>query len=278
MLESGDGFYHSLVYVLEGFRCGFRFELPDVSRSIFRYRFSSDTIYAPVASVRGLSSNFRGVWQQEIEKGRFSDWNNFLVRVLPDQADLLLLARSGALRSFFDGRGEAVWKAKLYERNDVIEGSAQLFQEEVAPENVPMKKLEAEQCAVWETELLGYPVSLSPFEYWLDSVDCEGSHQVGCVGDFVGQTVEVVGIVSVAKGLESAEIMVVADESGIADVYVPPELRGIIGHLATNPRAIRMRVAVEWAETENALGLCLKTVMDCQEDRKERNSELACNK
>ncbi len=276
VLENGYGLYHSLVYVLEGLRCGYRFELPDVSRSISCYWFSANAIYAPVASVSGLSPDFLSVWKEEIEKERFSDWNNFLERVLPDQTDLLLLARSGALRPFFDGRGEAVWNAKYYKRDEFIEGAAELFQKEVSPEHVPLKKFGAQQCAAWETELLGYPVSVSPFEYWLGSVDRGGSPQVGCLGDFAGQTVELVGIVLVANCPEDVETMVVFDESGCADVLVPPELRRMVGRLAACPQVIRMRVAVECDETENALELRLMTVVDFRVGRKERNSEFAC--
>lgn len=276
VLESAQGYYHPLVYVIEGLRCGYRFELPDVSLPFSRFWFNEDTIYAPVASVRDLSANFLDAWEREIERERFSDWNDFLVRVLPDQADLLLLARSGALRSFFDGRGEAVWNTKLYKRDDFIKGIAQLFKKEDFPETVPLEKIEAKQCAAWEIEFLGYPVSLSPFEWWLGRVDRGESTQVGCLGDFVGQTVEVVGIVSVAKCLEFAEKIVIVDESGFADVDVPPELRGIVVRLFTSPRAVRMRVVIDGDETENAFGVRLKKLVDCQEDLRERSSELAC--
>ena len=130
VLQSGRGFYSALVYMLELLRRGYRFALPDVTRPIFIFWFRDGTVLYPVSRIKGLSRKFLDVWKSELEERLFRDWDDFLVRALPDQADLLLLARSGALHPFFENRYEAIWRAKHYRREAYAERSECLLEPE----------------------------------------------------------------------------------------------------------------------------------------------------
>jgi error-prone DNA polymerase len=258
VLQSGRGFYSALFYMLELLRRGNRFELPDVTRPVFTFWFREGAVLYPLSRIKGLSRKFLDTWKAELEKRAFRDWDDFLVRVLPDQADLLLLAKSGALHLFFENRYEAVWWAKHYRREFYAERSERLFEPEPVKEAFPFQPKEPEVFARWESELLGYPVTLSPFALWLKGIDRMSTVGIDRLRDYVGREVEIAGVVVAVRNFiavngKPMKFVSIADETGVAEVTLFPQAYQRMAYVVSRSKAIRVRVLVEWDKTESSI-------------------------
>ncbi len=258
VLQSGRGFYSALVYMLEMLRRGYRFELPDVTRPIFTFWFRESRVLYPLSRIKGLSRKFLDTWKPELEKRAFFNWDDFLVRVLPDQADLLLLAKSGAMHHFFDNRYEAVWWAKHYRREFYAERSESLLEPEPVKEAFPFQPEEPEVFARWEAELLGYPITVSPFALWLKGINRMSTIGIDQLRDYVGREVEIVGVVVpvrnfIAVNGKPMKFVSIADETGVAEVTLFPQAYQRMAYVVSRSKAIRVRVLVEWDKTESSI-------------------------
>ena len=246
--------------MLELLRLGYRFELPKATRLTLRFWFSDGVVYYPLSRIAGLSRKFLDVWQAALQKRPFRDWDDFLVRVLPEPADLLLLAKVGALRDFFANRYEAVWQAKHYRRDAYAERSERLLEAEPSGEVFPFQSREPEVFARWEAELLGYPITVSPFALWLEEIDRMSALRIDQLGDYVGREVEVAGIVVVVRNFiavngKPMKFVSIADETGIAEVTLFPEAYQRMAYVVSRSRAIRIRVLVKWDKTESSVSI-----------------------
>ena len=258
VLQSGRGFYSALVYMLELLRHGYRFKLPDVTRPVFEFWFRNDTVFYPLSRIKGLCSKFLNTWKVELEKRVFEDWDDFLVRVLPDRADLLLLAKSGALHFFFENRYEAVWWAEHYRRQDYVERSERLLQPEPTKEPFPFQSEEPSVFAHWETELLGYPITMSPFELWLEGINRISAVSIDQLEEYVGREVEIVGVIVAVRNFiavngKPMKFVSLVDESGVAEVTLFPQAYQRMAYVVSRSKAIRVRVLIEWDKTESAI-------------------------
>jgi DNA polymerase III alpha subunit len=83
---------------------------------------------------------------------------------------------------------------------------------------------------------------------------------VSSLGDYVGREVEVVGIQvcyrlhRTAKG-EMMKFVSLADETGIAETVLFPDAYRKLGWPLSLSKGARLRIAVDWDETESGLSL-----------------------
>lgn len=260
VLQSGRGFYNPLVYILELLRLGYRFELPRVTRLTLSFRFSHGVVYYPLSRIAGLSRKFLGAWQAALRKGPFQDWDDFLGRALPEPADLLLLAKAGALRDFFENRYEAVWQAGRYRRDAYAERSERLLQPEPSGEDFPFQPREPEVFARWEVELLGYPITVSPFELWLKGIDRMGTVRIDRLSDYVDREVEIAGIIVAVRNFVAVngkpmKFVSIADETEIAEIILFPGAYQRMAYAVSRSQAIRICVRVKWDKTERSVSI-----------------------
>jgi len=260
VLQSGRGFYSALVYVLELLRYGARFALPDVRDARDEFWYESGVVHYPLSRIKGLGRRFVERWRVALEQGPFRHFEDFLVRVFPEPADLGLLARVGALRGFFENRFEAVWEADRYKPKEFADRMNRLFEPMEPEEPFPFVKPDPEAFARWEAEILGYPVSCNPFELWLKGLDRTTTVRVEDLGDYVGREVDICGLVVAVRGLHTVKgqpmkFISVADETGIAELTLFPRAYQQIGFQVSRSRSLRIRVLVEWDRTESAVCL-----------------------
>lgn len=260
VLRSARGFYSALVYVLELLRRGHRFCLPDVNRPLFAFWFRNGVVYYPLSRIKGLGHRFSKRWEAELKRATFSDFDDFLARALPESSDLLLLAKSGALGCFFENRFEAVWEAEHYDRKSYVERSERLLVPDPNRGEFPFKKADWTVFARWEVELLGYPVSMTPFELWLDGIDRVSTVTLSQLEDFVGREVEVVGIIVsvrnfVAVNGKAMKFVSIADETGIAEITLFPRAYWEMAYTVSRAKAIRVRVLIESDKTESSVSV-----------------------
>ena len=286
VLQNQRGFYAPLVYVLEAIRNGAVFELPDVNRPADRYRVETvegrPRVTVPLWQIGGVSEGFLKRWHTAVLErgsrlstvpgvapigreagGAFDSWEDFLAAVEPKPSDLLLLARAGALRSFFPNRHQAVWEAarwtgKAPERNLLVLEETAAALPDLPPE-VPRQNAE------WEEEQIGFPVSVSPLDYWLEGRDRLGVIPAGELEHYVGQEVEVLGVVVASRSHQTMkgkpmQFLTLADATGFCEATVFPEAYQQYGYTLARARVLRARVLVERDGTGSGLSCQLVSV------------------
>ena len=164
VINNFGGFYQSSVYFQEARRCGARIEPPCVNHSEYHSRITGHTIYVGFVHALNLESRTAQRIVAERERsGPFAGLRDFCSRTGSGLEQLILLIRMGALR--FTGRPKAqlLWEAHLLAGkkgpSDYV-----LF---TAPETgiaLPEAETDPLQDVYDEMELLGFPVSASPFE------------------------------------------------------------------------------------------------------------------
>ncbi|MEX0320906.1 MAG: DNA polymerase III subunit alpha [Puniceicoccaceae bacterium] len=265
VLNNQRGFYAPLVYVMEILRHEGRFRLPDVQYPENRYRVEDGVVSVPLWQVKGLSDRFLKAWERSVATGTFISWSDFCSRtgVEPKEADLL--ARAGALRSFFSNRHEAVWHASKVKTGKRRSRSRDLFDEAEKENGAAFKQIDKVKMAEWEAELFSYPVSLSPVELWLADVNRLGTIPVKDLGKYVGREMEIAGIQvctrlhRTMKG-EMMKFVTLADETGMAETVLFPDMYRKFGWELSQNRGARLRVHIEWDDTESGLSLTVTDV------------------
>ncbi|MGC9450157.1 MAG: DNA polymerase III subunit alpha [Oceanipulchritudo sp.] len=261
VLNNRRGFYAPLVYVMEILRHGGSFELPDVRHPGGAFAVEGGRVRIPLWQIKGLGSGFLERWSRARAVGPFAGWGDFVRRTRPEAADAAVLARAGALRGFFPNRHEAFWRAGQGGRNARgAETGPELFQATDRVKAADFRQMERPEMAEAETELLGFPVSMSPFEAWMDGVDRRGTVPITDLASCVGREVEIAGI-QVCHRLHRTlqgglmKFLSLADETGIAETVLFPDTYRRFGWELSQARAARLRVHVEWDETQSGLSL-----------------------
>lgn len=271
VLNNRRGFYRPLVYVLEILRHGGRLCLPDVQAATDRYWVGEDgEVQLPLWQIKGLSTGLRERWRRARERGVFRDWADFRRRCRVGRADAELLARAGALRKLLPNRHQAVWEAgRLVRRAQEDGGNGELFEAGgSAAEEVPeFREMEMHERAAAEVELMGFPVSCSPFAYWMASLERHGTVPVAELDPYCGREVEIAGL-AVCERLHRGrngklmKFISWADESGMAETVLFPEIYREYGAALARSAAARLRVAVERDATGGGLSLAVSEVVE----------------
>jgi DNA-directed DNA polymerase III PolC len=271
VLNNRRGFYAPLVYVMEILRHGTAFELPDVQYPENRYHVEGDRVRVPLWQVKGLGAAFIGRWEASRRNGPFRDWDDFVKRTRPDPADADLLARVGALRAFFDNRHAAIWHAGQV--NPPGRGKAarrageqaDLFAVSSRRDASALRPMDERAMAEAEAELLGFPVTCSPFALWMEGVNRNGTLPISKLGHHVGREMEIAGIQvchrlhRTLKG-DLMKFISVADETGMAETVLFPDVYRRFGWQLSQVRAARFRVRIEYDDTESGLSLTVTEV------------------
>ncbi|NDV61223.1 DNA polymerase III subunit alpha [Puniceicoccales bacterium CK1056] len=264
VLNNQRGFYRPLVYVMEILRHKGRFRLPDVQDPGNAYCVVDEWVQIPLWQIKGLGERFLDKWTRERKKGPFADWEDFARRIQPEPADAGLLARTGALRGFFKNRHEAFWKAgqirRQSHRGRAVPAGDDLFT--VVPEvsTEALEEMSRRDRAIAEVELLGYPVSMDPFEFWMEDLERNGTIPICELENYVGREMEIAGIQvchrlhRTLKG-ELMKFVSLADESGIAETVLFPDVYREFGWPLSHSHAARLRVNIERDETGSGLSL-----------------------
>jgi len=261
VLQNRRGFYRPLVYIMEALYYGGRIVLPDVCYHRDCYWVEggrkAPTLHVPLWQISGLSLKFMERRHEAVNERPFADWEDFLCRTRPGRADLMLLARAGALRRFFPYRHRAVWEAQKY-RPDEAAGLRPL-----PAGSIPEFPSEDPQAlSAWEMELLGFSITLSPFACRMDGIERRGTIPIDQLGEHVGREVEIAGIVvctrrhTTVRG-EFMKFISLADPTGIAEVSIFPRAYRRYGYAVSRAPAIRARVSVEYDGTRSGLNLNL---------------------
>ena len=254
VLSNRRGFYPTIFYVLEALRNGARFLPPDIHRSGERFRVEGHTITLPLDQINGLSAEL----VERIHKERpFADAGDFYRRARPPHTAWLALLKAGALDSLGEPRTRLFWRLC---RLEAARGATLMD-----TETPDLSSDAAAPQARWEHELLGFPVSCHPLDYFAQGVDWSRYTPASEVIHHLEKQVRVCGLIVFDRvhGTERGimKFLTLADHSGFIEVCLFPEAYQRFGHLTTRPVVAVTGVVDPFDNrkgyTLNALGLGL---------------------
>ena len=199
VLTNGKGFYDPLVYVLECHRLGLKLLQPDVNEPGTAFVPHGRSIRVPVTRLKGLTKRTEERLLSAIKDGKFTSLADFFHRVGPSGEELEAMIRAGAFDSFGETRTRQFWSAQHLLRTFGGGGQASQSWLIQPPDparlpQIPLVEPTRQERLQWESELFGFAVSGHPLELFQD-VAWDTYCPVNRLGEFVGQTVQVCGLV-----------------------------------------------------------------------------------
>ena len=242
VLTNRRGYYAPIVYVLEALRCGARFLPPSLGRSdAKRFLVSGREIRLPLNQVKGLTE----ATLERLEAARpFADVSDFYRRAKPQQNEWMALLKTGALDDFGEPRGKLFWRlSRLAAREAQVKssgGEALFTPDDPALSSTTETALDK---ARWEAELLGFPVSTHPLDYYAAGFDWAPYVPAQALREtperFFGQRIQVAGMI-VADRIHPTprgpmKFISLADRTGFTEVSLFAECYQHYGHLTARP-------------------------------------------
>ena len=199
VLTNGKGFYDPLVYVLECHRLGLKLLPPDVNEPGPAFVPHGNSIRVPVTRMKGLTERTKDNILAARKEGMFDSLADFFHRVRLSGEELEAMIRAGAFDSFGESRTRQFWQAQYLLRTfrDSSDSEQSWLISPPDPDKlpeIPVVEPTRHERLQWETELFGFAVSGHPLELFSD-VAWDTYCPVNRLGEFVGQTVRVCGLV-----------------------------------------------------------------------------------
>jgi DNA-directed DNA polymerase III PolC len=255
VLGNRRGFYAPIVYVLEALRCGARFLPPDVNLSAERFLVRDETIRLPLDQIKGLDQATVARIRAARDEAPFGDTGDFYRRVRPRHAEWIALVKTGAFDSLGEPRGRVFWRLC---RLEAAAARLELFEAETS-EDLPSGAGANPQ---WEHELLGFPVSCHPLDYFARGVEWTRYVRTGSLIGYLGKEVEVCGLIVTERvhttDRGAMKFLTLADYEGFVEVALFADTYRNYGHLTTQP-VVAVRAVVD--AFENRRGYVLRA--DC---------------
>ena len=164
-INNGGGFYRTEIYVHEARRSGGQGFCPLREQQRGRKPFWTVriSIWASVLSRRWTSKLSQDWSRKERLNGAFTSLEDFMKRTAIGGETLRTLIFIGAFRFSGKTKGELVIISKMLEAGDMGDGSPVLIEEPLQEYKFPILERNIIEDAFDEIEILGFPVTLSPF-------------------------------------------------------------------------------------------------------------------
>ena len=166
VINNFGGFYRTWVYFNEAKRQGATIELPCVNHSRSETCIMGQTIYIGFVHVQNIEQNtIHQLLEERVQNGTFLSLTDFIGRVNCSKEQLILLIRLGAFRFCGKTKAELLWEAHmLINRPALVIQTRSMFQPQERRYQLPIFEQLPLADAYDEIELLGFPVTLSPFD------------------------------------------------------------------------------------------------------------------
>jgi DNA-directed DNA polymerase III PolC len=216
----------------------------------------NETILLPLDQIRALT---QGTLDRIVEQRPFHDLGDFFRKTRPSRAEWLALLKAGALDVFNEPRGRLFWRLQ---RLDAVKGESaerHLLREPgntlPTPESTPRNGLLIEpelpetfdpspaMQARWEYEVLGFPVSVHPLEYFAPNLDWRRYRSAADLArnqkSLYGKQVRVAGLVVADRHHPTADgtmkFLTLADWTGFVEVSLFARVYREYGHKTVHP-------------------------------------------
>ena len=164
VINNFGGFYRSEVYFNEARRLGARIELPCVNHSRQHTVIKGESIYIGFVHLQNLERRLsHTICLLREQYGPYSSLEGFAERTGAALEQLIILIRAGAFRFTGIPKAQLLWKAHLL-AGKKPQGSPGLFALHTKAFRLPQPDSHPMQDAYDEMELLGFTVSISPFD------------------------------------------------------------------------------------------------------------------
>ena len=232
VINNFGGFYRTWVYVNEARRYGASVELPCINRGRYMTSIKGDVIYLGFVHLKSLEAHVGKQIEDERERyGEYSGLAGFMERVPAGIEQVKILIRCGAFRFTRKSRKELLWEAHFLTTKEKKGFSGRkLFGGPVKTYRLPPMNDTPLEDAWDETELLGFPVTMSRFDMLQTSY--RGNAMAADLHGSSGKTVRMVGDLVTTKYVRTVkrEIMQFGcflDEKGefFDTVNFPPVLK-----------------------------------------------------
>lgn len=167
-INNGGGFYSLELYIHKARMRGATIELPCINSSNQQTSIQQSTIQLGLNFINGgfESTNLHQILKERTINGRYKSFRNFVDRV-PELSleQVIILIRLGCFRTFEKDKKKLLWDAHfLYSNNITPINNNHLFS--IQPKNweLPLLNTSKLEDAYDEIEILGFPISLSPFD------------------------------------------------------------------------------------------------------------------
>lgn len=164
-INNGGGFYRAEIYVHEAKRSGGNVLIPCVNNSKLQTILKGKDIYLGFGLIKSIDQKLVAQLVKERNiNGNFTSLEDFLVRTGIGGETLQTLIFLGAFHFTGKPKSELIIIAKLLESREVSKSPALLIEEPLQEYSFPEMSRNSLEDAFDEIEILGFSVSLSPFE------------------------------------------------------------------------------------------------------------------
>jgi DNA polymerase III alpha subunit len=199
-----------------------------------RFLVTGNRIRLPLNQVRGLTQN---TLDRIAGQRTFHDPGEFFRKVKPSRAEWLALLKSGALDVFGEPRGRLFWRMQRLETSGA--GAPRLVKADL-PEGYDASP---ELAARWEHEVLGFPVSMHPLDFFAPGTRWDAyesaAELVRRQHQLYGKTVRVAGLVVADRHHPTSngtmKFLTLADWTGYVEVSLFAPVYRDYGHMTVHP-------------------------------------------
>lgn len=166
VINNQGGFYRTEVYIHEARMSGANVQNPCVNNSEYQTILKGKEIYLGFMVLQSLETKVAQMISEEREKnGDYKSLENFIKRIPIGIETIQILIFIGAFRFTGKPKNELLVEARLLLINFKIENrNIALFDEPANDFKLPELKREQSEDAFDEVEIIGFPVSCSPFD------------------------------------------------------------------------------------------------------------------
>jgi error-prone DNA polymerase len=199
VINNFGGFYSTWVYVNEARKAGGKIHLPCINHSLHTTTLYGTDVFLGFIHIQNLEGKYAaGIPEERLRNGSFRDMEMLIRRTGISLDQLRILIRAGALRFTGKTKKELLWEAHMLVGTEKKELQAiELFRETPKIYELPDLSAHELEDAYDETELLGFPVSISSFEMLKTSFrgECRASE----LSNYIGKKVRMTGNYVTAK-------------------------------------------------------------------------------
>ncbi len=208
VINNFGGFYHRWVYFNEAQRQGAVIRLPCVNHSDYLTTITGKEVYIGFIHVTGLEEKIgRAIAEERLRNGEYQSLEDFIGRMEVHLEQVIILIRTGAFRFTGQSKAELLWQAHLFFGKTNSENSHHsLFHLPARTYKLPQLMQTDLENAYDEIEMLGFPVTMSPFDMLETSFrgEIKAREMMGAVGKKVrmaGRLVTIKYVKTVKKEL-----------------------------------------------------------------------------
>ena len=165
-INNGGGFYRPEIYIHEAKMSGGIIHNPCVNKSIFKTTVYGIDVYLGFGLLKNLNSDYvLNIVLEREKNGSYTSIENFIKRVPSGLESLQTLIFIGAFRSIGKAKSQLIIEARmLLVNHKPSKNTPLLIEEPTKAFKFPMIERSVLEDAFDEMELLGFPVSCSPFD------------------------------------------------------------------------------------------------------------------